>query len=60
MCETDETIEEWCQQWGGTWGEHPDFPVSLWQHDVADGNTRQGYWEWVENMLDNNPERAAL
>lgn len=30
------------------WEEHPDFPVSDWQYQVANGDTRRGYHEWVE------------
>ena len=29
------------------WGEDPEFPVSDWRHEVAEDNTRSGYWEWV-------------
>jgi hypothetical protein len=32
----------------GHWGEHPDFPVSDWQDEVASDETRLGYWIWVE------------
>jgi len=37
------------EQHGGTWGEHPDYPVSDWQYEVANGDTRLGYWDWVEH-----------
>ncbi len=30
------------------WGSDPDFPVADWQYEVANDDTRQGYWEWVE------------
>lgn len=33
--------------YGGPWGEHPEWPVSDWQIEVANGDTRRGYWEWV-------------
>lgn len=29
---------------------HPNFPVEDWKHDVANGDTRLGYWEWARNM----------
>ena len=35
-------------KFGGYWGAHPDFPVSDWQYEVANGDTRQSYWEWAE------------
>ncbi len=31
------------------WGESPKFPVSDWQYEVANGDTRLGYTDWVEN-----------
>lgn len=34
-------------EFGGTWGEHPEYPVSDWQYEVANGYTRSGYWDWV-------------
>jgi hypothetical protein len=37
---------------GGAWGEHSDLPVEDWQHEVANGDTRLGYWEWVAVQLD--------
>lgn len=33
----------------GMWGEHPDYPVQDWQSQVADDDTRLGYWQWVAN-----------
>ncbi|MHD0294308.1 hypothetical protein [Rhodococcus qingshengii] len=37
----------------GVWGEHPSHPARDWQHEVADGDTRLGYWAWVAAQLDN-------
>ena len=31
---------------GGYWDDHDDYPVSDWQYEVANGDTRQGYHEW--------------
>jgi hypothetical protein len=28
--------------------EHPDYPVRDWQTEVANGDTRRGYWEFVD------------
>lgn len=35
----------------GHWNEHPEYPVSDWQYEVDNGDTRLGYWEWVEGRL---------
>jgi hypothetical protein len=29
------------------WADDPQHPVAEWQIEVADGDTRQGYWAWV-------------
>ena len=34
------------------WGEDARYPVSDWQHEVAEGDTRMGYWEWVAACTD--------
>jgi hypothetical protein len=39
----------------GYWNEHPEYPVADWQYEVANGDTRKGYWEWVSAMLE--PEK---
>ena len=31
------------------WSSYPDYPVEDWKAEVANGNTRLGYWEWVHN-----------
>lgn len=46
------TYDSLKDSFGGTWGELPDYPVADWQAEVADDNTRQGYWEWVESKLE--------
>lgn len=33
------------------WDEHPKFPVADWQYEVANGGTRQGYWDYVMSLL---------
>ena len=34
------------------WDIDPDFPIWLWKAEVADGDTRKGYVEWVEQKKD--------
>ncbi len=36
---------------GGYWGEHPEHLVEDWQHEIANGDSRLGYWEWVEAKI---------
>jgi hypothetical protein len=38
------TIRKLQEEYGGAWGEHPDFPVEDWQQEVAADDTRKGYW----------------
>lgn len=43
------------------WGEDPSYPVEDWQHEVANGNTRRGYWEWVASRREQDGfERRAV
>jgi len=30
---------------GGYWEDLPE--IEDWQYDVRNGNTRQGFWEWL-------------
>ncbi|MGX1201105.1 hypothetical protein [Marinobacter sp. MBR-105] len=30
------------------WGSDPQFPVADWQQEVANDDTRLGYWDWVQ------------
>ncbi len=50
------TIAKLQAQYGGEWGEHPDFPVDDWQHAVANDDTRLGYWSWVKAQIDEAEE----
>ena len=39
-----------CRMCGGQhehWGEDSAAPVSTWQEQVANGDTRLGYWDWA-------------
>lgn len=36
----------------GIWGEHPAHSVSDWKCEIANDDTRCGYWEWVEMRLE--------
>jgi len=41
------------------WEDHPDFPVEDWQYQVANGDTRRGYHEWVDAELEMMREEAG-
>ena len=45
-------IQKLMEEHGGYWGEHPKYPVCDWQYDVANGDDRRGYWEWVEHQIE--------
>jgi hypothetical protein len=36
----------------GAWGEHPDHMPEDWQSEVANGDTRRGYWSWVAVQIE--------
>ncbi len=35
----------------GYWGNHPQFPLADWKYEVACGDTRTGYWDWIAAQL---------
>ncbi len=43
---TEET-RELSDNYGGAWGEHPEYPARDWKYEVANDDTRLGYWDWV-------------
>lgn len=47
----DLDLDELMEQHGGYWGEHPDHPSCDWRFEVANEDTRMGYWEWVESRV---------
>lgn len=36
----------------GYWGKHPEYPLSDWRSEVANNETREGYWDWVEHEFE--------
>lgn len=40
----------WLNDYGGHWGEHPEYPCADWVAAVENADTRLGYWDWVNNM----------
>ena len=38
------------------WSEHPNHPVEDWQYEVENGDTREGYWDWVRARSAEAPE----
>ena len=43
---------------GGYWGNHPDHPTHDWRQEVANNETRLGYWEWVEGKLNDRAKEG--
>lgn len=38
------------------WAEDDCYPRSDWKREVANGDTQSGYWEWIENQLENDED----
>lgn len=36
------------------WADHPIYSAEDWRYEVANGDTRQGYWEWVASKEEEN------
>ena len=37
---------------GGVWEMHPEHSLEDWQYEVANDDTRLGYWEWVACQIE--------
>jgi hypothetical protein len=37
---------------GVHWAEHPDWPLAVWRHEVANDDTREGCWQWVRDKIE--------
>jgi len=35
----------------GYWGYHSIYTVADWVYEVDNGDTRQGYWDWVARKI---------
>jgi hypothetical protein len=42
------------------WGEDEEYPVQDWRMEVANDDTRLGYWDWVDNQRIANAEDDEL
>jgi hypothetical protein len=40
----------------GYWYDHPEHPLVDWQYEVANGDTRLGYQEWITAREDEGHE----
>lgn len=38
----------------GYWAEHPKYSISAWKYEVENNDTRNGYWDWVANCIEND------
>ena len=36
---------------GDYWGEHRDHPIEDWRFEIDNGDTRLGYWQWVDARI---------
>lgn len=51
----EELREKYDGSQGTNWGQHPEYPMHVWQDEVAGLDTRLGYWEWVVHQLEGAP-----
>jgi hypothetical protein len=40
------------KSFGGYWASHPEYTVYDWQCSIGDGFTRQSYWQWVAQCIE--------
>ena len=41
------------------WDAFDPYPPSDWMSEVANGDTRRGYWDWVINNLECDEENVS-
>lgn len=41
----------------GYWGEHPEHSVEEWLDEIANNDTRMGYWDWVDARESDGEEK---
>lgn len=51
------TAAELAEAHGGVWGEHPDHSVDDWKYQIANGDARSGYWDWVASEIEQAKEK---
>ena len=51
MTVRNEEAETLKDRWG-YWEEHPMYPSEDWKCEVASGDTRESYWEWVAGNIE--------
>lgn len=47
-------LEKFIREYGGYWGAHPNHTPTQWAHEVANNDTRVGYWEWAYAHCNND------
>ena len=50
-------MEKWKPE--SHWDDHPLYPVEDWQYEVANGDTRQSYVEWVNSRIGADSEEEG-
>jgi hypothetical protein len=45
---------------GGCCGQHSVYHTEDWQVQAGTGQTRQGYWAWVADRLDEEHEKSIV
>ena len=46
-----------CEKYG-YWKDHPKYPSEDWRLEVDNRDTKESYWGWVYNMLQNEEPDA--
>jgi hypothetical protein len=36
------------------WGEHEIYGIVSWKYEIANDDTRLGYWDWVLDKIEEN------
>ena len=53
-------VERLKKKHGGHWGEIDKFQLQDWRYEVANDDTRLGYWEWCYAQMTPNDKRGRV
>ena len=46
-------LDDLISEFGGYWGVgHPEYALDNWRCEVANNDTRKGYWSWVYTQVE--------
>ena len=58
--DTDMAAARLREEHGGHWRNHPNYSHQDWMAEVANNDTRLGYWQWVASQVEQADEEDKI